>query len=190
MMRNNDFYIENTCELAETMINFYEKRVCESVCCVADYDIIRNLLTDLILLSDGGFSIMQIELEDPEYNNYDKEYILTLYDDEIWLEKAYFEEAGIYMMLEDTVLFIHNNCNSKIIDQAENSTIICFDDCVDDICDCCENCNCFKSTEEDCEDDMHGFSFRKDTDEGFVSYAFYSNDKELVAQARQELMNK
>ena len=90
-----------------------------------------------------GYGIAFInELADPEYDGYDDAFIISLLDDEIWCEPV--KRKNGYIFVEADVVYIFDNCNSKIIPKIEADKVYEveigneYDDCDGD----CENCDC------------------------------------------------
>lgn len=198
-MIKKNMILENEYELADTMLGIFEEESMV-VTCIAHYKYIKDLLKALIVDSDN-IDIAEIELEPDYLNGYDKEFMLSIgKDGKIWVEKSYSDYNKDYLWLEDDIIFIHDDCNSKIFNKVDNedAMIIYFDYCgeVEEFrcngdCAHCEFAEVHEEETDLCEceeDDMHGFSFSKDMGNEKISYSFYSTDVDMVERMRKELI--
>ena len=111
-----------------------------SVDVIAKYEDTKEIIRELVGM---GYGIAFInELADPEYDGYDDAFIISLLDDEIWCEPV--KRKNGYIFVEADVVYIFDNCNSKIIPKIEADDVYEveigneYDDCDGD----CENCDC------------------------------------------------
>lgn len=118
-----------------------------SVDVVAKYEDAKEIIRELIRI---GYGIAFInELGDPEWDGYDDAFAISLLDNEIWCEPVKRKDG--YIFVEANVVYIFNDCNSKIIPKIEADEVYKveivndYDDCdieiLNDYGDC-ENCNC------------------------------------------------
>lgn len=93
----------------------------DSVSIVCDYDYAVWILSDLV---KDDLNLTHVSLTDKEYDGYDKEYLITVSDDDIYCEKMYhstsegYKKDG-YLRHECSICLIHQDCNSKIIDKID-----------------------------------------------------------------------
>ena len=152
----------------------------EGVNIVAKYDVIMPILNELI--KESPFMLVSAEISDVMWDGYDKEFCLSVnHDGEVFIEKAYLEEKDVYLYIGDGLTFIHNDCNSKFLQNNTEAEIVAFeigektDTCSDESCDC--EAHCWD------DDDMHGFTKSVSNEDGFHSISFYSTNKDLVEKA-------
>lgn len=150
-----------------------------SVDVVAKYEDAKEIIRELIGI---GYGIAFInELANPEYDGYDDAFVISLLDDEIWCEPVKRDDRYIYV--EADVVYILDNCNSKIIPKIEADEVYeveigneC-DDCDGD----CKNCEChndtYLHTSEDKDGNTHGFTVSKSDGDSYMSYSYYSSDE-------------
>lgn len=107
-----------------------------SVDVVAKYEDAKEIIRELVGI---GYGIAFIDkFGDPEWDGYDDAFVISLLDDEIWCEPVKRENG--YIFVEADVVYIFDDCNSKIIPKIE----------ADEICEVeigdfnydCENCDC------------------------------------------------
>ena len=108
-----------------------------SVDVVAKYEDAKEIIRELIGI---GYGIAFInELANPEWDGYDDAFVVSLLDDEIWCEPVKLKDD--YIFVEADVVYIFDDCNSKIIPKIEADDVYEveigneYDNCDDD----CEN---------------------------------------------------
>lgn len=148
-----------------------------SVGIVAKYNEAKEIIKELLCL---GHDIKSIEIHDCEYEDYFDEYVVTITDDGIYCEK--FKRENGYFCEESDVTYVSEEANSACLKHIDSDMVVSFqigDDDNEDDENCCE-CSC--------EDNMHGFTMTKNTDNGYSSISFYSTDK-ICADGMKHLMD-
>lgn len=111
-----------------------------SVDVVAKYEDAKEIIRELVGI---GYGIAFInELADPEWDGYDDAFVVSLLDDEIWCEPVKRKDG--YIFVEADVVYIFDNCNSKIIPKIESDEV--YEVGIGDFDYDCENCNCHDET--------------------------------------------
>ena len=114
-MRDDKVYCD-TCDLAYNMYMYSHKPDGDSTILIAGYEIVSEMLKDLMQFEDT--TAFSIHLDDAETDGYEDEYILTLDDEQnVWIE-PFKNKNGNYIIFEDendTLVFVHNDVNSKAI---------------------------------------------------------------------------
>ena len=137
-MRN--LYFEDYEDFACTVSDVYDRVKSDdeynSVDVVAKYEDAKEIIRELVGI---GYGIAFInELADPEWDGYDDAFVISLLDDEIWCEPV--KRKDDYIFVEADVVYIFDDCNSKIIPKIESDEVYEveigneYDDCD------CENC--------------------------------------------------
>lgn len=150
-----------------------------SVDVIAKYEDAKEIVRKLIGI---GYGIAYItELADVEYDGYDDAFVISLLDDEIWCEPVKRDDK--YIFVEADVVYIFDDCNSKIIPKIEADEVYEveigyeYDNCDGD----CENCNChddtYLHTSEDEDENTHGFTASRSDGDSYMSYSYYSSDE-------------
>lgn len=150
-----------------------------SVDIVAKYEDAKEIIRELIGI---GYGIAFIDkLANPEWDGYDDAFVISLLDSEIWCEPVRRKDG--YIFVEADVIYIFDDCNSKIIPKIESNEVYEveigneYDDCDGD----CENCNChdetYLHTSEDEDGNTHGFTASKSDSDSYMSYSYYSSDE-------------
>ena len=135
-----DDFEDFSCVIADTYdaLDYDE----EDVAIIAKYEEARQIIKELLCL---GYDIHSINVIDEEYGEYDAEYIISLYDDEVWCEPMLRENE--YITDDSPVMYILDNCSSKVIPCCKGKNVyevtvgIDEDDCD---CDDCSECACKK----------------------------------------------
>ena len=153
---------------------------------VCKFDEAREILKGLMTYDDVNFESLQIE--SPIMDNYCDEFVLSLWMNdrvlEIGCEKLK-NEDGKYTNPCGDVVFLFDNCSSKIIPLCDGSELYFVnieDECeCDEECDCECPCDCHK--EDSCveysktnDGKLHGFTASKSMGSGYHSYSFYTSD--------------
>lgn len=175
-IRNKTY--DSILELCEDVVDTYESlnrfpsdEDTSDISFIAKYDEAKEIISYLCKLE---YDIVFCQFADPEYDGYTDEYIITIYDGEIWCEPLKREDKYIYC--ESHFSYILDNCSSKVLEKCESDYIYEvhinneeFDDFCNDECIFC------KGYEED--NDMHGFTVSRNDDNGFTTLSFYSTEK-------------
>ena len=112
----------------------------EDVAIIAKYEEARQIIKELICI---GYDIHSLEIHDELWENYDAEFIISLYDNKLWCEPMLREKG--YIDEESPVIYVLDNCSSKVIPYCKGKTVyevtVGDDECS---CDDCSECACKK----------------------------------------------
>ena len=172
-------YEDFACAVADTYDRVKSDDKYNSVDVVAKYEDTKEIIRELVGM---GYGIAFInELADPEYDGYDDAFIISLLDDEIWCDPV--KRKNGYIFVEADVVYIFDDCNSKIVPKIESDEIYEvevgneYDDCDGD----CENCpahdETYLHTSEDEDGNAHGFTASRSDGDSYISYSYYSSDE-------------
>ena len=127
-------YEDFACAVADTYGRVKSDDEYNSVDVVAKYEDAKEIIRELVGM---GYSIaFATEFASPEWDNYDDAFVIGLLDDEIWCEPVKRKDG--YIFVEADVVYIFDDCNSKIIPKIESDEVYEVE-----IGDCdCENCDC------------------------------------------------
>ena len=130
-----DDFEDFSCAVADTYdaLDYDE----EDVAIIAKYEEARQIVKELACI---GYDLHSIDIDD-EFDGYNAEYIITLYDNEIFCEPMLRENE--YITDDSPVMYILDNCSSKVIPYCKGKTV--YEVSVgkdDDECDCddCDEC--------------------------------------------------
>lgn len=126
-MREDVVYVD-TCELAYNMYMQSHNLRGATTELIASYEICSEVLKDLMTFEDT--TAFNIELNNPEINEYYDEYILTVDDEQnVWIEPFRCKDGG-YLAIDDelvTLVYVHNDVNSKAILEIDEAVIQAFE---------------------------------------------------------------
>lgn len=141
---------------------------------VAKYNDAKQIIRELVFY---GYEIANIEINDPTCDNYNDEYEIYVIDKNIYCSKM--KRNNKYLESFASIVFFMEDVNSKCIKSFTESVFEYEVQINDEHYErCCErNHDCdstLRSIEED--GDVHGFTYSKNTDNGYESHSFYSTD--------------
>lgn len=110
-------YEDFACDVADKYESIKDDEY-NDIAVVAKYEEARRLIKELLCI---GYDLHSIEMHDDEWDGYDSEYIVSLYDNEIWCEPMKRENG--YITDDSPVIYILNNCSSKVISYCEGNNV-------------------------------------------------------------------
>ena len=160
-----DDFEDFSCVIADTYdaLDYDE----EDVAIIAKYDEARQIVKELACI---GYDLHSIDIDD-EFDGYNAEYIITLYDNEIFCEPMLRENE--YITDDSPVMYILDNCSSKVIPYCKGKNV--YEVTVGD-CDCdCDEC-------DDCEEGftINGKPATKEEFDAYVSQFKKSDEKPIT----------
>lgn len=102
----------------------YDKRKDEldDISIIAKYNEAKEVIKDLLFI---GYDLFSVDINDVEYDGYDDEYIISLYDKSVYCEP--FKRDTGYIHEDSTITYISNECNSKCLDYVGSNKIYAFE---------------------------------------------------------------
>lgn len=150
-------YFEDIEDFACNVSDKYDalKDELDEVSVIAKYDKVRDIIKELLCI---GYDICCIDIHDPGYGGYDDEYIISLFERNIFCEP--FKRENDYVDDESAIIYVSNDANSKCLSHIKSDEIYCFEIGKDDIdadadaefkcSESCENCSvCGTDVHED-----------------------------------------
>ena len=112
-------YEDFACAVADAYDRVKSDDEYNSVDVVAKYEDAKEIIRELVGI---GYDIAFInELAKPEWDGYDDAFVISLLDDEIWCEPVKRKDG--YIFVEADVVYIFDDCNSKIIPKIESDEV-------------------------------------------------------------------
>lgn len=171
-------YEDFACVVSNTYDRIKSDDKYNSIDVVAKYEDAKEIIRELIGI---GYGIAFIDkFGNPEWDGYDDAFVISLLDDEIWCEPV--KRDNGYIFIEADVVYIFDDCNSKIIPKIEADEVYevevgNYDDCDGD----CENCpshdETYLHTSENEDGNTHGFTASRSDGDSYMSYSYYSSNK-------------
>ena len=147
---------------------------------VGKFEEIKGVIKEIITIRDVNFDFLQIE--SPEMSDYCDEFVLSLWmnGDVLEIGCEFAKRDGEYLNFVGEEVYLFDNVSSKIIPLCEDANLYFVS--INDNCDCeCCQCDCCK--DEECEEyrkvedeDIHGFTAQKSTDNGYYYCSYYTDD--------------
>lgn len=127
-------YEDFACAVSDTYDRVKSNDEYNTIDVVAKYEDVKQIIYELIGM---GYGIAFVnELANPEYDGYDDAFVISLLDDEIWCEPVKRDDK--YIFVEADVVYIFDDCNSKIIPNIESDEV--YEVEIGDFDYDCENC--------------------------------------------------
>ena len=132
-----DDFEDFSCVIADTYdaLDYDE----EDVAIIAKYEEARQIVKELACI---GYDLHSIDIDD-EFDGYNAEYIITLYDNEIFCEPMLREKG--YITDDSPVMYILDNCSSKVIPYCKGKNVyevtVGDYECGCNDCDECDECD-------------------------------------------------
>lgn len=122
-MRFDDgiFYFSSLQDLIQTA-SMCAKLTGNGINIIGKHSFIKDLINELV--RENGFEITNAYFYSSDVDGYDKEYILSTVDKEVWVEKYYRDDKPL---LVDEPIFVHADCNSKILRDQNHGKYTVFD---------------------------------------------------------------
>lgn len=108
----------------------------EDVAIISKYEEARQIIKELLCL---GYDIHSVEIHDDLWENYDAEYVISLYENEVWCEPMLRENG--YIEEDAPVIYVLDNCSSKVIPYCKGKTVYEVTVGYEDACSC-DECEC------------------------------------------------
>lgn len=132
----------------------------KDVAVIAKYEESRHIVKELLCI---GYDIHSILMHDVEYDGYDNEYIISLFDNEIFVEPMLRDNG--YISDDSPFMYILDNCSSKVIPFCNGEVV--YEVSVGE-CDCDECCECACNDNTECtvrsDDDEYTITVRCNLD--------------------------
>lgn len=183
-----DDFEDLACDVADKYDSINKLEEYKDVAIIAKYEEARQIIKELMCI---GYDLHSIVMHDVEYDGYEFEYIISLYDDEIWVEPM-MRDSG-YITDDSPIMYVLGNCSSKVIPFCKGKVI--FEVTVgEEECDCDEcQCACTDKDTDDSESthisrDKEGnplgfsktWSTVRDGVHCYSSYSHYSSDVDML----------
>ena len=135
-MRNLYFddFEDLACDIADTYDSL-DGEDFEDVAIIAKYEEARQIIKELLCL---GYDLHSVEIHDDLWENYDAEYVISLYENEVWCEPMLRENG--YIEEYAPVIYVLDNCSSKVIPYCKGKNVFEVSVGDDECCDECSEC--------------------------------------------------
>ena len=156
----------------------------EDVVIIAKYEEARQIIKELLCL---GYDIHSVEIHDDLWENYDAEYVISLYENEVWCEPMLRENG--YIEEDAPVIYVLDNCSSKVIPYCKGKIVYEVSVGIDeDECDCSE-CACKKDEKPDTSSKESYFINGKSVDKSEFDKKYEEFEEMYMDNIRDMLLN-
>lgn len=170
-----DDFEDLVCDIADKFDEL-DKENFEDIAVIAKPNDIKEIFKELICI---GYDICNITYERIDWDGYDDEYVLSMNHEGIWLEK--FMRDGKYYEDESTVIYILDNCSSKVIPHCKGKNV--FEVSIGEEDDDCDECECHDEGYT-----VNGESVSKKEFDAYVSQ-FKHDDKPVTSSKSEYFIN-
>ena len=178
-----DDFEDLACDIADTYdaLDYDDE---EDVVMIAKYDETRQIIKELLCL---GYDIHSVEIHDDLWENYDAEYVVSLYENEVWCEPMLRENG--YIEEDAPVIYVLDNCSSKVIPYCKGNIVfeVTVGDGEDD-CDCSE-CACKKDEKPTTTSKESFFINGKSVDKSEFDKEFEKFEEKYLDNIRDMMLN-
>ena len=178
-----DDFEDLACDIADTYdaLDYDDE---EDVVMIAKYDETRQIIKELLCL---GYDIHSVEIHDDLWKNYDAEYVVSLYENEVWCEPMLRENG--YIEEDAPVIYVLDNCSSKVIPYCKGNIVfeVTVGDGEDD-CDCSE-CACKKDEKPTTTSKESFFINGKSVDKSEFDKEFEKFEEKYLDNIRDMMLN-
>ena len=94
----------------------------DEVSVIAKYDKAKDIIKELLCI---GYDICCIDIHDPGCDGYDDEYIISLFERNIFCKP--FKRENDYIDDESVIIYVSNDANSKCLSHLKSDKIYCFE---------------------------------------------------------------
>ena len=112
----NDFE-DLACSVSDTYASLKDEGF-DDIAIIAKYEEAKHIIKNLLCI---GYDVHSIEIHDYLWDNYDAEFVISLYDNKVWCE-PFLRENG-YINEESPVIYILDNCSSKVIPHCKGKNV-------------------------------------------------------------------
>lgn len=181
---------DDICELCEDIVDTYCSSVDPdntNVFVIAKYEEAKRIITELCSMD---LVLTSCILYDPDFEGYEDEYIIDIYEDEVWCKPA--KRDGKYIYTDSYATYVLDNCNSKLLSEIDTEYLYDVHIEDEDDFDFCDGCDpfdgeclgcanfmnrCDDEDDYEIDEDCHGFTASKSDDDGYHSVSFYSTER-------------
>lgn len=145
----NRIEFESVNELANYMKSYIDNNSSEynyPIICACCHKDMAQKLSELLILKGCHFGCI-FELEDVDMSYYEKEYLVNLTEDGVSCEKMYHEDD--YYNVGGDIVFVHEDCNFKVLDYIDGDLVNEFAIVDKDTCDYKTHCKKCETSSKD-----------------------------------------
>ena len=161
-----------------------------SISVIALYDEAKQVIAACVRY---GLDIVSVEIDNAEYGDYCDEYIVTVDQEGLWCEP--FKRNNKYIHTESDIVYIFDNCNSKVIKHCNSDTVyeVCTDGYNEENIDTniiCGNDEYDEDLKCLCEhNELYSVSLTVNASGTYENYSYSTSDKSSVNTILDKIKN-
>lgn len=161
-----------------------------SISVIALYDEAKQVIAACVRY---GLDIVSVEIDNAEYGDYCDEYIVTVDQEGLWCES--FKRNNKYIHTESDIVYIFDNCNSKVIKHCNSDTVyeVCTDGYNEENIDTniiCGNDEYDEDLKCLCEhNELYSVSLTVNASGTYENYSYSTSDKSSVNTMLDKIKN-
>lgn len=161
-----------------------------SISVIALYDEAKQVIAACVRY---GLDIVSVEIDNAEYGDYCDEYIVTVDQEGLWCEP--FKRNNKYIHTESDIVYIFDNCNSKVIKHCNSDTVyeVCTDGYNEENIDTniiCGNDEYDEDLKCLCEhNELYSVSLTVNASGTYENYSYSTSDKSSVNTMLDKIKN-
>ena len=161
-----------------------------SISVIALYDEAKQVIAACVRY---GLDIVSVEIDNAEYGDYCDEYIVTVDQEGLWCEP--FKRNNKYIHTESDIVYIFDNCNSKVIKHCNSDTVyeVCTDGYNEENIDTniiCGNDEYDEALKCLCEhNELYSVSLTVNASGTYENYSYSTSDKSSVNTMLDKIKN-
>lgn len=181
-------YIEFADRVCKQFIDLHD--TFGSISVIALYDEAKQVIAACIRY---GLDIVSVEIDNAEYGDYYDEYIITVDQEGLWCEP--FKRNNKYIHTESDIVYIFDNCNSKVIKHCNSDTVyeVCTDGYNEENIDTniiCGNDEYDEDLKCLCEhNELYSVSLTVNASGTYENYSYSTSDKSSVNTMLDKIKN-
>ena len=161
-----------------------------SISVIALYDEAKQVIAACVRY---GLDIVSVEIDNAEYGDYCDEYIVTVDQEGLWCEP--FKRNNKYIHTESDIVYIFDNCNSKVIKHCNSDTVyeVCTDGYNEENIDTniiCGNDEYDEDLKCLCEhNELYSVSLTVNASGTYENYSYSTSDKSSISTMLDKIKN-
>lgn len=119
-----EFSFDSVDQFTDILIKHYNND--EYFTVVGNYDVISAIFKDILSWENADIKLTAVDLEDPCLGKYSDEYILTIVDNELFIDKAIDNDVALGYGFEDEPTYFHEDISTSVAMKCNSEKVTVF----------------------------------------------------------------
>lgn len=119
-----EFSFDSVDQFTDILIKHYNND--ENFTVVGNYDIVSAIFKDILSWENVDIKLVAVDLEDPYLGNYSDEYILTIVNNELFIDKAIDNGVALSYGFEDEPTYFHKDISTSVVMKCNSEKVTVF----------------------------------------------------------------